>query len=882
MPEVPTKASLRKLLAKVLPARGQLEALCIDYFSDVANRLEGAISRDDKENLLLQMREPAEILEKLREKHPEETAKHEHLLKWESTAQIPTAGSITNSATFHLPPPDAVPAAATTGPVVATFDPAYPYFSVLYGAKGDQVIGRADALLMVREQLEKGRRTAIGQTAAFVGLGGLGKTQLAVEYAHAYKDSYPGGVYWFNADEDLDGQLTRLAVAARWVSEASEPRHKLEIARHQIRNRSNCLIVFDNVEDRAAIEALLPESSATLHLLITSRVSHVGFDPVPINRLPEEQSLELLQLESRRSLEKPDDREAALRIARQLEGLPLALELAGAYLRHSRGVSWTSYADLLEREGIKARGLGNGPLASFTRHNADLYATLRIDESLFEDSPLLREALDLLAWSGSASMGRNLLTVLLDHDEGGAAALDVALGEAETLRILKRGQGPTDPVNPRFHMHRLVREVRRAEVPLELGPARWLIVLERLGNWFEERREDFSHLSSYEAELDHLEAWQAHAARLGHAREAARLMWLRAYPYYHQGQFQRAHDLVESAFALFKSTAVQDLEFEARLLDDLGNTLSRLGDARKAIELNQNALDIRRQILGERHHDTASSFDSVGIALGELGEHRKALEYHQKALDIRREVLGEKHSDTATSLNNVGSALSNLGNHHNAFEHQQKALDISRKIYGEKHPATAIALNNLGVTLGFTGDHPKALDYKQKSLDIGREILGEKHPDTATWINNVGSTLKDLGNYRGAMINAQRALDIRHDVLGENHPDTATSHHNVAIILSGQGKFVDAFNHMKMALTIRQETLGDRHPHTIKTWENIVALLLQYRKKPDALALIENDLKKFPHNTTLRRLKNQILGKQSTQAPGRASGSAKRPKRPKR
>ena len=321
--------------------------------------------------------------------------------------------------------PGPVPAPAPASPVVAPFDPANAYFSVPFRAKGDQVVGREDALRKVREQLVKGHRTAIGQTAAFVGLGGLGKTQLAVEYAHAYKDQYPGGVYWFNADGDLSAQLTRLAVAARWVSPASEPRFMLEIALHQIRNRSDCLIVFDNVEERAAIEALLPESTATPHLLITSRVPQFDFDPVPIDRLSDGQSLELLRIESRRSLDKAVDHEAALRIAKQLDGLPLALELAGAYLRRAQNVSWVSYADLLESEGLKARGLRDGPLASFTKHNADLYATLHIEESIFKDTPLLREALDVLAWSGSTSMGRGLLGFLLGV--GDSAALDVAL-----------------------------------------------------------------------------------------------------------------------------------------------------------------------------------------------------------------------------------------------------------------------------------------------------------------------------------------------------------------------------------------------------------------------------------------------------------------------
>ncbi|MDC3958616.1 tetratricopeptide repeat protein [Polyangium jinanense] len=755
-----------------------------------------------------------------------------------STAHAPsasTADSITGPAAFSGA--IAEPAPAPAAPVVATFDPANAYVSIPFRAKGDQVVGRADALKKVREQLVKGRRTAIGQTAAFVGLGGLGKTQLAVEYAHTYKDQYPGGVYWFNADADLHAQLTRLAWAARWVSPAAEPRVVLEIATHQIRNRSNCLIVFDNVENLAAIEFLLPEGSATPHLLITSRVSQVGFDPVPIDPLTEVESLEMLRRESGRSLDKPSDHEAALRIVKQLEGLPLALELAGAYLRRAHGVSWMSYADLLESEGVKARGLRDGPLSSFTKHNADLYATLRIHKSILDDSPLLGEALDLLAWSGATSMGRELLGYLLGRE---SAALDVALGEAETLRILKQEQGSVDPSNARFQMHRLVREVRQAEVPLAREPARWLGVLERLGNWFQDRRDNFAHLSFYEAELDHLEVWQKHAARMGYMRDAVRLLWLRAYPPYYRGQYRQAHDTVKSALALFEGSAVIDPKLEAYLRNDWGRTLNELGDHRKALEYHQQALDIRRDVLGETHPDTAESLNNVGHSLGETGNHRTALEYQKKALEIYRKVLGETHPNTATSLSNIGGWLGKCGEHEEALEYQLRALDIHREVHGEAHPDTALSLNNVGGSFGELREYQNAIDYHQKGLSIQLQVLGENHPDTATSLLNVGMTLQKLGNP------------------------------------------VQALKHLKMGLSIRQETLGDRHPDTQHSWENVVRLLLRQRKKADALALVENDLKKFPHNPTLKRLKQEILGRRSAKVHGKTPGPTKKAKSPKR
>lgn len=115
------------------------------------------------------------------------------------------------------------------------------------------MVGRDEALEKVRQQLLEGRSTSIGQTALFQGIGGLGKTQLAVEYAYHYRNEYPNGVYWITADENIDAQLTRIAVAARWVAVESEHAIKLDVARHRLKTYSDYLIVFDNLESVDAI-----------------------------------------------------------------------------------------------------------------------------------------------------------------------------------------------------------------------------------------------------------------------------------------------------------------------------------------------------------------------------------------------------------------------------------------------------------------------------------------------------------------------------------------------------------------------------------------------------------------------------------------------------
>lgn len=162
---------------------------------------------------------------------------------------------------------------------VGDYNPSKPAFNVPFQRKGAEMVGRQDALKQVRRQLCNGKRTSIGQTASFQGLGGLGKTQLAVEYAYEYRDTYPNGVIWINADQDIIAQIIKLAEDARWVSPLSEQAFKLEAATKRLREYSDCLIIFDNLETLESIQEFLPATAANPHILVTSRLEQPGFPP---------------------------------------------------------------------------------------------------------------------------------------------------------------------------------------------------------------------------------------------------------------------------------------------------------------------------------------------------------------------------------------------------------------------------------------------------------------------------------------------------------------------------------------------------------------------------------------------------------------------------
>lgn len=707
------------------------------------------------------------------------------LLAKEVNQLIKTAPPVENSPTPSIRP---------------NYHPSNPVFYVPYAPKGSQVIGRDEALTTVRQQLVQGLRTAIGHTASFKGLGGLGKTQLAVEYAYQYRDSYPNGIIWFNADQEIDAQLTELAVLALWIAPESEHKDKLDVAKQRLRGHGDCLIIFDNLEEQQVINPYLPNPNSNAHILVTSRLDQPGFTPIPIDPLDPESSLELLRQESCRILENTTEEAAALEIGTILGGLPLAIELAGAYLCHRRTFTFADYLAKLRDDPLKA--LPNKFLRSFTGHDPDLFRTLKINEELFEEEPLLTPILNLLTWSGAATMGIELMACLLDKTP---AELRGALAFGVELRIIQKILDAE-----RYAIHRLVREVRKVELPIA-GKMIWAEnIANRLGDWFHELRENFKNLPRFEAEIDHLIAWCDNCREL--PRIKARLTWLQAYPPFHRGDYRRAHDIVKLSLSIIEEESFAPTDLIAHINDDFGYTYGLIGDFKNALKFKEHALSIRKSLHGDDHPDTALSYDSVGITYNDLGDYKKALEFQQKALDIRRALFGDNNSYTATSYNNVGNTYYNLGDYRNSLKLQQKSLDINRELFGDYHPATASSYNNVGNVYFGLVDYKTALELHQKSLDINRKLFGDDHPTTATSYNNVGNTYSRFGDNEKGHELVYKALEIRRSLFGENHPDVVRSLFSLGIIYYNLGKPQQAIDALHKALLIGKRILSATHP----------------------------------------------------------------------
>ena len=293
------------------------------------------------------------------------------------------------------------------------------------------------------------------------------------------------------------------------------------------------------------------------------------------------------------------------------------------------------------------------------------------------------------------------------------------------------------------------------------------------------------------------------------------------YAYGELGDHKKELEYFLKALAIEEKVLPKNYPDIATSYNNVGGAYGELGDHKKELEYKLKALAIREKVLPENHPDIAASYNNVGYAYGELGDRKKALEYLLKALAIREKLLPENHPDIAASYNNVGYAYGELGDRKKALEYLLKALAIQEKVLPENHPDIAKSYNNIGGAYGELGDHKKELDYKLKALAIEEKVLPKNHPDIATSYNNVGYAYSELGDHKKELEYFLKALAIEEKVLPKNYPDIATSYNNVGYAYGELGDHKKELEYFLKALAIEEKVLPKNYPDIATSYNNV-------------------------------------------------------------
>ena len=644
-------------------------------------------------------------------------------------------------------------------------------------ARNPNFAGRGGDLDRLRVGLTRGSTMTV---QAVRGMGGVGKTQAVIEYAHRFAADFDV-VWWVNAEQTgtIVDQFAELA-AEFGLPPVTEPAEVLRGVHRVLRGRDRWLLVFDNAEAPGEVQPFLPGGPG--RVLVTTRRG--GFrvlgGVVDLDVLDRAASVALL-LGCAPTLTEAD----AELVAQRLGDLPLALDQAGAYLDQT-GLAAREYVRLLDtRAGdLFARG-------SATSHPDTIATVWSVSIArLRASAPAAVQLLQVCAWLAPEPVPLDLFTGHPDLlPESLAAAAGDPIEFVDAVAALT-GYGLAKRVGDGLLLHRLVQDVTRQAsdalggwhpLPVALSLLRADLpeaVWSEPANW-----------PRYRRLTPHVLAATAHHDD-DQPLAAAATAWLLAHIsdyLQRQGRYGQALPLHERALRIDEAVYGPDHPDVATDLGNVGWVLSALGRHEQALPLHERALRIREAVYGPDHPDVATALNYVGRVLSALGRHEQALPLHERALRIREAVYGPDHPDVATDLNYVGRVLSALGRHEQALPLHERALRIREAVYGPDHPDVATALNYVGRVLSALGRHEQALPLHERALRIREAVYGPDHPDVATALGNVGWVLSALGRHEQALPLHERALRIDEAVYGPDHPDVATALNYVGWELSALG-----------------------------------------------------------------------------------------------
>jgi tetratricopeptide (TPR) repeat protein len=228
------------------------------------------------------------------------------------------------------------------------------------------------------------------------------------------------------------------------------------------------------------------------------------------------------------------------------------------------------------------------------------------------------------------------------------------------------------------------------------------------------------------------------------------------------------------------------------LINQLGRLLMDMGKLEEAMPLFEEALQAKRETLGDRHPSTLRSIGNMGGLLADMGKLEEARPLHEEAVQASRETLGDRHLNTLTSIGNMGLLLKTMGQLKEARPLYEEALQGRKETLGDRHPSTLRSVGNMGLLLEAMGQLEKARPLLEEALHAQRETLGDRHPETLTSIGNMGLLLQEMGQLEEARPLLEEALQARRETLGDRHPATLISIYNMGELLKNMGMLAEA------------------------------------------------------------------------------------------
>ncbi|MGW0967218.1 tetratricopeptide repeat protein [Streptomyces sp. NPDC002516] len=721
-------------------------------------------------------------------------------------------------------------------------------------------VGREQELTDLRGMLADGGSAAVVQSRvrAIHGLGGVGKSALALHYADRYRSTYTL-VWWITAEspESIVNALADLAMrlCPQWAGMA-EPDEQTAWAITWLQAHPGWLLIFDNAEDPTHLRPYLGTLAGGHHLATSRKATgwHTLAPTMALGLLPLDEATDLLCTIAFPNLAPTgEQKEQARRLAADLGCLPLALEQAGAYVyrtgvdldtyRQSLGLVLDEDRDVVTPERTIAQ-IWEKTLTAIT-HRDPLAATLLYTMSWLAPNDIPRTLLAPLAPSSVAlgnalgdlhaynmvaftddrqgvSVHRLVQTVLRTRTPAESEPDAYAPGRAEAEKAVRQSlpalpDGP--PPEPTAPWERLLPHVLAlAETTPPDTPASYdtADTYDQAAQYLERQGRDAHTITLRSATLAQCEQvlGDTHPDTLVTRNNLA-------------GAYESAGDLAR-AIPLYEATLAQCEQVLGDTHPDTLNTRNNLayayesaGDLARAIPLYEATLTQREQVLGDTHPHTLSGRNNLAYAYASAGDLARAIPLFEAILIQREQVLGDTHPHTLNTRNNLAYAYESAGDLARAISLYEATLTQREQVLGDTHPDTLSSRNNLGGAYESAGDLARAISLYEATLTQREQVLGDTHPHTLSSRNDLGGAYESAGDLARAISLYEATLTQREQVLGDTHPDTLNTRNNLAGAYKSAGDLARAISLYEATLTQREQVLGDTHPHTLNTRNNL-------------------------------------------------------------
>lgn len=704
--------------------------------------------------------------------------------------------------------------------------------------------GRETELQEIAEALSADQQGMNG--VALSGAGGCGKSQLALEYAFRHREAYQY-VFWVLATSRATLSAAYSDIAALLDLPEKEQHEQSEIVRavvNWLANRRGWLLILDDINDLNLLKSALPATFSG-HLLLTTRNGVTGklARRLKLKRLSTEDGARLLL--SRCGFPSEDIEERiyaeAGEITSELAGLPLALDLAGAYIA-ATSCGLPNYLELLRRQSASSRQKQDA--AAGEQQTGPLERTIALAcEKVAKANPaaldLLRlctfltpdEIMETLLIAGASSLNKPQQKLL-----GHATRRNAALALLQKYALLVR--------DPEIQALTLQREVQRIirESMTEHEQRAWAEQAVRLvGSLFPTLEVD--DWESCQRLLPHaqlcatwIERWQMKQV------EGAWLLHHAGWYLHTRAEYVEAQECEEKALTIYRALFGDEHPSTAMILNNLAVTHEDRGRLKDAATLHQQALAIRRSTLGENHPDTAASLRNLAFIYQAQGKFDDAAPLYRQALAIQRQLAGDEHPEVAATLTQLAALYEQQDRFDDALASYQEALALRRKTLGKRHPETIALLSSLGALYQSQKKFDEAEFWLRQALTLQRKTLGHTHLDIAATLQTLASVYQSQERLDDAAFWLQQALAMQRELLTNERTELARALETLAISFEEQEQSEKAEALYQQALAIYRKAEGDNRADTARCSYNLALLYLEQKYHAEARSLLEQAL----------------------------------------